>query len=162
MKKRLKCTSLVKEFDKFISASATGRRRRKPDGNRIFSGTIESYRNCRKILVRFSNKYGEPTIYTSLTVNKAIFRVRNRYRKQTLFQFTDFLGSCKYCETYIWNNQKIFRAVMQHIGQQYEWPDVGFAVFKMPRLVQPEPLTISLAQLQELIAAEFGASYKES
>jgi integrase len=161
MKKRLKCVPLIPEFDKFIRASASGRRR-KSDGNRISPGTIETYRNCRKILVKFSAKYGEPTVYTGLTVNKGIFRVRTRYWKQTLFQFTDYLRSCKYCETYIWNNQKILRALMHHVGQQYGWPDAGFAVFRLPRLVQPEPLTLSVAQLQELIVAKFGASFKEN
>jgi integrase len=160
MKKLLKCVPLIAEFDKFIRASVSGRRR-KPDGNRISPGTLESYRNCRKILVKFSAKYEEPQVYSGLTVNKAIFRVRSRYWKQTLFQFTDYLRSCKYCETYIWNNQKIFRAFMHHIGQQYGWPDAGLAVFKMPRLVQPEPLTLSVAQLLELLRAELGTSYQQ-
>jgi hypothetical protein len=75
MKKQLKCTPLISEFDKFIRGSSSGRRR-KPDGNRISSGTIETYKNCRKILIRFSAKYSEPEVYIGLTINKRIFRDR--------------------------------------------------------------------------------------
>lgn len=160
MKKRLKYVSLLSEFDKFIRASKSGRRR-KPDGSRISLGTIESYKNCRKILVRFSLKYGDPEIYAGMTMTKRFYRERTRYWKHTLFQLMDFLRACRYCDTYIWNNQKILRAVMHYLHQQQGWPDAGLMAFRMPRVVQPDPVTLSVIQVQQLLGAKFGCSLKE-
>jgi integrase len=50
---------------------------------------------------------------------------------------------------------------MKYLQQQFGWPDTEFAVFKMPRLIQPDPVTLSLQQLQELIKKEFGNSKQE-
>jgi len=161
MKKLLKCTPLLREFDKFIRASASGTRR-KPDGTRITPGTLETYCNCRKILFSYSVRYGEPSVYTGLTVNARIFRERTRYWKQWLIHFTDHLHSCRYSESYIWNNLKILRTLMYYLRQQYGWPDAGFLVFKLPRVTQPEPLTLSAPQLQALMGQQFGGSYIES
>jgi integrase len=160
MKRNPNCTPLISEFDKFIRAFSSGRRR-KPDGNRISRGTIESYKNCKKILVRFSAKYGELEVYIGLTINKRIFRERSRYWKHTLFHFIDFLRACQYSENYVWNNLKIFKALLHYLRQQHGWPDAGLVVVKMPRLVQPDPLTLSVKQLQQLIQAKFDFSYKD-
>jgi integrase len=157
MRKKLRCVPLIPEFERFIRASATGRRRRRDD-NRISGGTVETYKSCQRILEKFADIKGGLEIYTGLTVNKRIFRERSNYWQQVLFHFTDYLRSCRYSETYIWNNLKILRAFMHFLQQQCGWPDPGFAIFKMPRLIQPDPLVLSLEQVQQLVKMDFGDS----
>ena len=159
MKKQLKCTSVISELDRFIRVSISGRRR-KPDGHRLTAGTIETYKNFRKIFCAFSDKTIEPVIFTGFRVTKPIFRERSHYWKRVLQNFTDYLRSCHYSDNYIWNNLKIFRALLRYLGEQFGWPDTNFAVFKLPRLSQPIPITLSLEQIQELIKEKFEENLK--
>lgn len=160
MKKSLNCRPLLAEFDKFIRDSKSGRRR-KADGSRISAGTIESYQNCRKILVRFSLKYGEPQIYTGMKMSRLIFRERTLYWKLIIFRFGDFMRICRYCESYVWNNLKILKAVMRHLHQQQGWPDTNLVIFKMPRLAQSDSIALSVNQVRQLIGAKFSGSFTE-
>jgi integrase len=47
---------------------------------------------------------------------------------------------------------------MHYLTQRHGWPDAGFAVFRLPRLAQPAPITISLAQMQELLSKTFDST----
>jgi len=47
-----KNSPLLFEFTRFIKASKTGRRR-KPDGNRLGAGTVDTYQNCQRLLTAF-------------------------------------------------------------------------------------------------------------
>jgi len=161
MKKTAQFTSLLKEYDRFIRYSASGRRR-KPDGNRIASGTIETYRNCRKIMEGFANRYGDPKIYVGYSVSKTIVRERTRYWQHVLYRFTDYLRSYKYSDHYVCLNLKNLRCVMQFIRQERGIPDPVWINFKFPRIAHPIPITLSVDHLRELIQVEFGNSYVQS
>jgi integrase len=154
-----KTSPLLFEFTRFIKASKTGRRR-KPDGNRLGAGTVDTYRNCQRLLTAFSTRQGQSLeIDITLKMSPVHFRSRKQYWQRFYRQFSDYLYAKGYYDNYVSNIFKIIRTFFRYLHHQYGWLDYQFLPHQWIRAEQVGIVVISPERLRFLLNDE--AFYKQ-
>ncbi len=132
-------------------ASRTGRRR-KPDGNRVSPGTLDTYTNCRRLLGLFSAAYGTPwEIHTGLRVSKLEFRRSRQYWERFARKFSDFLYGRGYFDNYVSNLFKVMRTFLHYVEEQYGWQVRHLLPHLLARAEQIPVIALSAEQFRQLL-----------
>jgi len=149
MKKR--STAFLPEFDKFIVASRTGRRR-KPDGSRVCQGTIKGYLNCRRLLLLYEERISMTLeIPTSMRLSASEFRRRKLHWDRFARKFSDFLYSKGYFDNYVSSIFKVIRAFLHHLEYRYGWPVGSILPSSCFRSEEIPALSLSATQFRTLL-----------
>jgi integrase len=149
--KKTRSIDLCEVMDRFIRASASGRRR-KPDGDRMKPGTVANYRNTHRLLVIFGKeKQCCWEVDTSLRLSALRFRQRKTYWERFWRQFSDFLYARGYADNYVANVFKNLRTVLRYLHLQYGYTDYQFLSYRWVRSQQPDFQVISPEQFRALL-----------
>jgi len=161
MRTQSRAASILGEFDRFIQLTKTGRRR-KPDGTRISKGTIESYIHCRKILCEFISKKGSIEVLTSSTLAHKISKERSKYWDKEMYALGDFLIREGFSDNYIWTTLKTVRLLMGYLYNHEGYADAGLCKVRLPKMVHPEPLVLTISQVNQLARSSFDSGCRMS
>lgn len=152
MKKETPALLLLPEFQKFITASASGRRLM-PSGKKIRPGTIDQYRCIYGLLAEFEQLEQQPLRILILhrTSLRTIAKEKN-YWKKFLKRFTDFCWRKKtYFDSYTASVLKVIKTFFNYLSIEKALPVGEFhKKFRVP-VEQHNPVILSPAQLRVLI-----------
>lgn len=149
--KKTRSIDLCEVMDRFIRASASGRRR-KPDGDRMKTGTVANYRNTHRLLMIFGKeKQCRWEVDTSLRLSALRFRQRKTYWERFWRQFSDFLYARGYADNYVANVFKNLRTVLRYLHFQYGYTDYQFLLYRWIHSHQPDFQVISPEQFQAFL-----------
>lgn len=152
MKKNLPSLALLAEFQKFIIASASGRRLM-PSGKKLRSGTIVQYKCVHDLLTAFEQLEQQPL--RILVLNRASLRVivkEKNYWARFFKRFTAFLWYYKgYYDMYAAAVCKILKTFFNYLTTEKALPIGDFhKKFRVPT-EQITPVVLSPTQLKHLI-----------
>lgn len=152
MKKEQPSILFLPEFQKFINASASGRRLM-PSGKRIRSGTIEQYRCIYLLLAEFEQQEQQPLRIQVLHRGslRTIQKEKN-YWKRFFKKFTAFLWKTKgYYDCYTASVCKVIRTFFNYLSIEKGLPVGEFhKKFRVP-IENITPVILSPAQVKQLI-----------
>jgi len=147
-------TPLLYELERFIVASRTGRRR-KPDGNRVTPGTIQTYLNCLRLLKIFTEKDDVTwAIPTNMTVSKDGFRRGRAYWERFARKFSDFAYGRAYFDNYVACLFKTLRALFHYLHEQFGWPIRHLLPYRLVRTEDIPVISLSAEQFRFLLRDE--------
>lgn len=156
---------LLPEFRKFITASATGRRRM-PSGKRITKGTLGQYQCVYKLLLDFESSAGQQPLRITQHKHNSIrlLKKEKNYWERFFRQFSNYLYQTRKCyDQYAATVFRIIKTFFRYLAIDKALP-VGehYKKFRIP----PEkfsPVIITPSQLRRLIIdKEFEAALSPS
>jgi hypothetical protein len=144
--------SLIIEFQKFITASKTGRRLM-PSGKKVRAGTIEQYQCVLLLLEQFQQLQPKPIRIVLLTKNALrVLQQEKLYWCRFFKKFSTFLYKQKNCYDQYTNSVfKILKAFFNYLLKEKCLPvGVFHCQFRIPT-EHTNPVVLSPAQLKFLI-----------
>ncbi len=152
MQATIKQLLLLPEFEKFITASKTGRRLM-PSGKKVRAGTLEQYRNVSGLLQAFEENQNEQ-IRIHLLVKKSLRLVQKEklYWVRFFKNFSAFLYKQKKCfDQYVGSVFKIIKTFFNYLSKEKCIPIGEFhRLFRIPTS-HSNPVVIAPDQLKFLI-----------
>lgn len=152
MKKESRYLLLLPEFEKFITASATGRRLL-PSGKRVAKGTIDQYRCVYLLLEEFERQLDEPLRIVILQRSSLrLIKKEKNYWLRFFRKFLVFLYTDKNCfDQYVGLVSKTLKTFFRYLAIEKTLP-VGefYKKFRVPA-EHFTPVILSPSQLRFLI-----------
>jgi integrase len=152
MQQKLKQLQFLSEFQKFITASSTGRRLM-PSGKKVRTGTINQYRSVCTLLQEFEKSLDEPLRIQLLHRSglRNILREKN-YWSRFFKKFSQFLFKEKNCyDHYAGSVFKIIKTFFHYLSIERSMPVGDFhKKFRIP-VERFNPVILTPAQLRFLI-----------
>ena len=132
-------------------ASRTGRRR-KPDGNRVTTGTIQTYQNCLRLLRIFTEKDSVAwVIPTNMRTSKEGFRRTRVYWERFARKFSDFAYGRGYFDNYVAGLFKVLRALLHYLEGHHGWPVRHLLPYRLVRTEEIPVVSLSAEQFRYLL-----------